>query len=89
MARSATNEIEGVGGDDYCRVYVPTRLSQDSTFPFSPGDGIRLEIVTTVNDREVLVVTSDALEVDLETSDLVLRRSSREVQMSMQEVGEE
>lgn len=87
MARSATHEIEGVGGD-YCRLYVPTRVSQDSTFPFAPGDGIRVEIVTTECDREVLVVTSDALEVDGEASELSLTRSSREVQTALEEVEE-
>lgn len=86
MVRSATKEIEGVGGADYLRLYLPTRLSKDSTFPYQAGDGIRAQLVTTTCDREVLVVTSDALEVDQDQSDLELQRSSQEVQTSIKEV---
>lgn len=84
--RSATGEIEGVGGGDYQRIYVPSRVSNDSTFPFSPGDGFRLQIVETICNRSVLVMTSDALELDKDETELVLQRSSREVQTSLEEV---
>lgn len=84
--RSACGQIEGVGdGSQYQRLYIPSRVSSDSTFPFRPGDDFRLEIVTTECDREILVVTSDALEVDLEETAVELSRSSREVQTELAE----
>ncbi|WP_255149785.1 hypothetical protein [Halorarius halobius] len=86
MVRSATGEVEGVGGGDYQRIYVPSRVGNDSTFPFNPGDGYRIQVVTTRCNRDVVVLTSDALELDLEESDVVLQRSSKEVQTSLEEV---
>lgn len=88
MTDSATGQIEGVGGGDYQRVYIPTDLSRDSSYPFDAGDSIRIEAVTTECDREVLVVTSDALEIDADTSEISLRRSTREVQAALEEVEE-
>lgn len=84
MARSATNELERVGGD-YCRLYLPARLARDSAFPFRPGDGVRVEIVETTCEREVLVITPDALEVDVDATALAVGRSSREVQTALDE----
>lgn len=88
MALRATNEIESVSGD-YQRLYVPARVSSDSQYPFAPGDGVRLQVVTTTCDREVLVVTSELLEVDGELSDIELQRSSAEVQTDLSELAED
>lgn len=85
MALQATGEIEGVGGGDYQRLYIPARVSTDSQFPFEAGDGVRLEVVKTTCDREVLVVTSDTLEVDQDLTELEIRRSTREVQTELPE----
>lgn len=89
MVRSATGEVEGVGGGEYQRIYVPSRVSNDSTFPLSPGDGFRAQIVTTSCDREVLVITSDALEVDPDLSEVSLRRSTKEIQTCLQEADDD
>lgn len=86
--RSATTEIEGVGGGDYQRIYVPTDLSRDSCYPFDAGDPVRIETVSTECDRTIVVMTSDALELDVDSSELALRRSSREVQAALEEVAD-
>lgn len=86
MSRRATSEVEGVNGGDYQRLYVPTRLSSDSQYPYDPGDGVRLQTVTTVCDREVLVVVPDALEIKDDATDLELQRSSTEEQLDLSEV---
>jgi len=86
MTLTAITEIEGVNGGDYQRIYVPARVSGDSQNPFEPGDDVRLELVETTCNRQVLVVTSDVLEVDPEETELDLRRSTREVQAGLEEV---
>jgi hypothetical protein len=85
MALRATGEIEGVGGGDYQRMYVPSRLSSDSQYPYEPGEGVRYQVVSTTCDREVLVVLPDTLEIDLEDTELDVRRSTTEVQTSLDE----
>lgn len=86
MTLQATGEIERIGGR-YQRLYVPTRLSTDSQFPFRPGDGVRFSLVETTCDRQVLVVTSDALEVDPDQTAVEIRRSTNEIQTSLEDAG--
>lgn len=88
MSRRATGQIEGFGSGNNQRMYLPARISSDSTHPFEPGDAVRYQLVETACERDVLVVTSDALEVDLEATSLELRRSTTEVQTDLQEVSE-
>lgn len=89
MALRATGDIEGVGGGDYQRIYIPAKVSEDSQYPFEPGESIRLQVAKTTCDREVLVVTSDVLEVDEELTEIELARSSAEVQTELPEIAEE
>ena len=88
MALRATGEIEGVGGGEYQRLYIPARVSTDSQFPLEPEDGVSVQVVKTTCDREVLVVTSDVVEVDGEDSEIELVRSSAEIQTELSEVDE-
>jgi len=88
MVLESTGQIEGVGGNDYQRLYLPTQLSSDSSWPFSAGDNVRMEVVETTCERGVLVVCSDQVEVDTALTDLELQRSTREVQTSLEELAE-
>lgn len=84
LALRATAEIEGFNGGDYQRFYLPTALSGDSQYPFDSGQGVRLQLVETTCDRQVLVVSRDTLEVDLEETDLELKRSTAETQLNLE-----
>ena len=85
MVRSKTGEIEGVGNTEYQRLYIPNQLRTDSTYPFKAGDAVRLQLVETTCGREVLVVVSDALEVDVEKTEVEIQRSTKEVQTDLLE----
>lgn len=87
MALRATKEIEAVNGGDYQRIYIPAKISIDSQYPFAGGQRVRLQLVETTCERYALVVTSDALEVDLDETVLDLQRSTAEVQADL-ELGE-
>ena len=87
MVRKKTSEIEGVGPDgEYQRIYIPAKLSSDSSYPFETGDGVRLQVVETTCNREVLVLTRDTLEVDLAETDLEIQTASDVVQTDLEEV---
>lgn len=86
MVRRKTGEIEGVGETEYQRLYIPSALRVDSAYPFEAGDGVRLQLVETTCGREVLVVTSDTLEVETETTAIGLTRSSTELQTGLDDV---
>lgn len=84
MARSVTTEVRSVNGGGYQRIYLSTRLTDDSVYPFAIGDPIRAQLVTTTGDKEVLVVLPETLEVDIDATELELRRSTQEVQVDLE-----
>ena len=85
MVRSKTGEIEGVGATEYQRLYIPNQLRTDSTYPFTAGDPVRLQLVETTCEREVLVVVPETLEVDVEETEIEIKRSTREIQTDLVE----
>lgn len=87
MSLTATAEVEAVG-DQYQRIYIPARLSSDSQYPFEAGDGVRLQVAKTTCDREVLVVTSDLLEVDGEAGEIEVNVAEQR-QVSLTEAGDD
>ena len=89
MAREANTEVEGVNGGDYQRLYLPTRLTSDSQYPYEAGDGVRVELVSTDCGRVVPVVVPASLEVNLEASVLSLTRPRDGRQSDLSEVAPE
>lgn len=84
-----TAEIEGVGSsDEYQRLYFPSKLTDDSQYPFDAGDGVRIENVTTSCDRRAIVILPETLEVNRDETDIEVRRSSTERQLDLTEVPE-
>lgn len=84
-----TAEIEGVGSsDEYQRLYFPSKLTDDSQYPFDAGDGVRIENVTTSCDRRAIVILPETLEVNREESNISVQRSSTERQLDLTEVPE-
>lgn len=84
-----TAEIEGVGSsDEYQRLYFPSKLTDDSQYPFDAGDGVRIENVTTSCDRRAIVILPETLEVNRDETDIEVRRSSTERQLDLTEVSE-
>lgn len=81
MSLSVVSEIEGIGGGDYQRIYVPTRLSSDSQNPFDAGDRVRLQLVSTSCGRNVLVLTSDLLEIDAESTVLLTETETKQTRL--------
>jgi len=84
-----TGEIEGVSGGRYQRCYLPTALTSDSQYPFSPGQKVRYQLVETNCGYWPLVVVPETLEVDQEVTDLEMRRSAAEVQTDLEKVGDD
>jgi len=78
MTRRATNSIESVGEGPYQRVYIPASLSDDSTYPFEPDDEVRLQLVETTCDREVLAISPERLEVDVEATAIEISEAPTE-----------
>lgn len=84
VALRATGEIEGFNGGDYHRFYLPTAISGDSQYPFDSGQGVRLQLVETVCGRQVLAITPETLEVDVDGSNVELQRSTAEKQLDLE-----
>jgi hypothetical protein len=63
VALSVTNAVEGVSAG-YHRLYIPAALSGDSQYSLRSGQDVRLELVETGCERQVLVVLPTPLEVD-------------------------
>lgn len=84
MADSFTTDLEELNGGDCGRVYLGKDLVVDSLFPFRPGQGLRVEIVETTGGKHVLGIVPDTLEIDKEATDLVLRRSTNEIQADLE-----
>lgn len=83
---TATGEIEGVGGGDYQRAYLPKGVTSDSQYPFQVGQKVRYQVVETTCGRRALVMVPEALEVDESSTDLEMQRSTAEVQTGLDEV---
>lgn len=81
MSLSVVSEIEGIGGGDYQRIYVPTRLSSDSQNPFDAGDRVRLQLVPTSCGRNVIVLTNDLLEIDAESTVLLTETETKQTRL--------
>lgn len=78
----ATTQVEAVAGE-YQRLYIPSDLSRDSQYPFTPGDNVRLQVLETENNRPVVAIVPYQLEVCLESS-IELQESSTETQLDLE-----
>jgi hypothetical protein len=87
MAADATATLEDVNGNgDYHRLYVKKTLADDSGWPFRTGQDVRLQLVETTCGRQAVVVTSAALEVDEDITDLGMERTTKEIQQTLEDL---